>query len=156
MTIQEFGDYAKIIGLILTVSSILLGVAYFIINLKRDRAKQTLDYWEKINQQLKAGKWLLLKDYGTKIDSKMAQLILEDDDQQIAINRVINIYERLALGVNIKAYDIQVLNKLVGQNIIDNYARFEAYIEARRTKLDRPYAWREFQKLSERLDKIRK
>jgi hypothetical protein len=156
MTIQELGEYAKIIGPIITGLSVFFGVVYFVVNIRRERVKQTLDYWEKINQQLKTEKSQLRDDYGTKIDSEMAQLIFEDGDEETRINRLLNIYERLALGINIGAYDIKVLNKLVGQNIINNYVRFEEYIELRRTELDRPFAWREFQKLSERLKKLRK
>ena len=156
MTFQELNSYVQIVGPLLTGLSVLLGVIYFIINIKRDRAKLTVDYWEKINQQLKEEKRNLLRDYGSRIDPELAKLILENSDEQIRINRVINIYERLALGVNIGIYDIRVLNRLVGQNIIDNYLRFEAYIEARRIKLDRPFAWKEFQKLYEKLKKLRK
>lgn len=156
MTIQELGDVAKIVGPALSGLSIFCGVIYFVLNLRRDRAKQTLDYWEKVNQQLKIEKRELLKDYGSKIDSEMAALILEDDEEAKRLNKVINVYERLSLGVNIGAYDLKTLNRLVGQNIIDNYLRFEAYIEARREKKNRPFAWQEFQILVKKLKEIRK
>ncbi len=156
MTIQELGDIAKIIGPVLSGLSILFGVIYFVMNQKRDRAKQTLDYWEKVNKELKVEKRELLKDYGNKIEPEMARLILEDGEEAKRLNKVINVYERLSLGVNIDAYDLKTLNKLVGQNIIDNYSRFEAYIKARREKLNRPFAWQEFEELVAKLRAIRK
>ena len=156
MTIQELGDIARLVGPVLSGLSLLFGVAYFVMNLQRDRKKQTLDYWEKVNQDLKVEKRQLLKYYGERIEPEMAQLILEDDEEQKRLNKVINIYERLSLGINIGAYDIKTLNRLVGQNLIDNYVRFEAYIEARRFKLNRPFAWHEYQKMVEKLRAIRK
>ncbi len=156
MNIENLTEYTKLLGPLLSGLSLLFGVIYFVINLRRDRAKQTLEYWEKVNQELKVEKRKLLKDYGSKIEREMAELIIADGDEQARINKVINIYERLSLGVNIGAYDIQTLNKLVGQNIIDNYSRFEEYILARRKKMDRPFAWTEFQKLSSKLVRIRR
>ncbi len=156
MATQEICDIARIAGPALSGLSIMFGVIYFSLNLKRDRAKQTLDYWEKVNQELKIEKRELLRDYGKKIDHEMAQLILEDGEEAKRLNKVINIYERLSLGVNIGAYDLKTLNKLVGQNIIDNYSRFEEYIKARREKLKRPFAWKEFEDLVFKLKAIRK
>lgn len=156
MDIQELINIAKLVGPILSATSLILGLIYYIRNVKRDRRKQTLDYWEKINQELKVEKRLLLKDYGNKIESEMAYLILEDGEEQKRLNKVINIYERLSLGVNIKAYDIKTLNRLVGQNLIDNFNRFEEYIIARRKKLNRPFAWIEFQTLVSSLRKLRR
>lgn len=156
MTAQELEDIAKIVGPALSGLSILFGVIYFVLNLRRDRAKQTLDYWEKVNQQLKVEKGELLKYYGSKIDSGMALLILENGEEAKRLNKLINVYERLSIGVNIGVYDLKTLNRLAGQNIIDNYSRFEAYIEAHREKLKRPLAWQEFQKLVKTLRAIRK
>ncbi len=153
---EELLKYAKLVGPILSGFSLLIGLLYFMQNTRRDRVKQTLDYWAKVNQQLKTEKRELLKDYGDSISVEMAELILDDKDEQVRINRVINIYERLALGINSKAYDLQTLNKLTGQNIINNYVRFENYIKARRKKLERPFAWNEFQTLKQNLEKLRK
>lgn len=160
-------DYVKVVALFLTVISIFLGVCQFNVNVKRDRERQTLDYWERINQALKQEKRELknkinvdLRDdtqmaCENKIEHDMAMKILDNDKLSVKTNRIINRYERLALGVNIGAYDVRVLNRLVGQNIIDNYCRFEAYIEARREKLNRPYAWKEFEKLTNKLKTLR-
>ncbi|MEM9671636.1 MAG: DUF4760 domain-containing protein [Cyclobacteriaceae bacterium] len=156
MILEDLIDYAKIIGPLLTGASILLSAIYFIANIKRDRTKQTLDYWEKINQELKTEKRKLQRDYGDKIDTDLARLILEDKEERIRLNRVINIYERLAVGINLKVYDIRVLNRVVGQNIINNYNRYENYILERREKLDRPFAWKDFQTLSMKLQRLRK
>ena len=153
---QELLNYAKLTGPVLSGLSIFVGVIYFILNIKRDRVKQTLDYWEKVNQQLKVEKREFLQDYGTAISSEMAELILNDGDEEVSINRVINIYERLALGINTGAYDLKTLNRLTGQNIINNFNRYEQYIVARREKLGRSFAWKEFEILANKLKKMRR
>jgi c-di-AMP phosphodiesterase-like protein len=147
--------YTKIASPIFASLSLAVGVVIFIINSKRTRAKNTLYFWEKINQDLKIEKSELEKDYGPLISNEMALLILDDKNEAKWVNRVINVYERLGAGVNIGAYDVGVINRLVGQNIIDNYERFSAYIEARRVALNRPFAWVEFQKLVGELRRIR-
>ena len=166
-TTTSLMDWAKIAALLLTFISICFGVCQFNANVKRDMERQTLDYWERINQALKQEK-RELKNYldvdlrddtqmacENKIEHKMALEILDNEKLRVQTNRIINRYERLALGVNIGAYDLRVLDRLVGQNIIDNYCRFEAYIEARREKLNRPYAWKEFEKLTNKLKTLR-
>ena len=152
---SEVIEYIKIAGPIFSAISIVVGVCFFVLNIKRDRIKQTLDYWEKINQQIKLDKQKLLKNYGEIISQEIVDLILNDNNEQIRINRVINLYERLALGINIGVYDLKTINRMVGQNIINNYAKFHLYIEARRKKLKRPFAWSEFETLVNELIKIR-
>ncbi len=155
MSLTSAVDYANIVSSILGALSLLFGAFIFFISTKRERIKQTLEYWEQINSELKIEKKRLIKDYGKIISSEMAQLILEDDEEQRRLHKVINIYERLALGVNIGAYDIDTLNRLVGQNIIDNYTRFAEYISARRIKFSRKFAWKEFEQLRNTLVKLR-
>ena len=155
MDLERLLGYAKIAGPILSTISIAIGVAVFLVNSRRDRAKKTLEFWESINQQLKEEKREIRNDYGDCISGEKAKSILESAEEATKINRVINIYERLALGVNISAYDIKVLNRLVGQNIINNYERFQEYILLRRVSLNRPFAWQEFETLVKRLKKLR-
>ena len=161
-------DYVKIVALSLTVISICVGICRFNVNVKRDRERQTLDYWERVNQALKQEK-RELKNYldidlrddtqmacENRIEHKMALKILDDEKLRVKTNRIINRYERLALGVNVGAYDLRVLNRLAGQNIIDNYCRFKVYIiEVRRKKDIRPFVWNEFEELKEELKTLR-
>ncbi|MCK9175889.1 MAG: DUF4760 domain-containing protein [Desulforhopalus sp.] len=156
MEIDYLINYARIIGPILTAISIFLGIYYFSLNVRRDKAKQTLDYWEKINQQLKEEKKTLTKDYGKYIDEEMALLLVEDKEERPRISKFLNIYERLSLGVNMGLYDVKVLNKLAGQVIIDNFYKYENFINARRIQVNRDFLFVEYEKLVLHLKNNRK
>ena len=153
---SEISEIATVVGTILTAISLGSGVIVFLVNSRRERIKKTLDFWENINQQLKKEKRDLDREYGTKITQEQAISLIEDRDEATKINRVLNIYERMALGVNLGAYDIKVLNRMVRFNLISNYERFEEYIVARRKKFERPFAWTEFEKLIKIIRKYRK
>lgn len=152
----RLSDITTIISASLTALSVISGVVVFLINSRRERIKKTLDFWENINQQLKNEKGDLHQEFGTKITIEQATTWIDKGDEAIKINRVLNIYERLALGVNLGAYDIKVLNRLVGFNLISNFERFEAYIKVRRERFNRPFAWKEFELLIKKIKKIRK
>ena len=155
--ISEISNLAEVIGSLLSALSLIIGVIVFYLQIKRDKAKHTLNYWEQINQELKEEKRLLLNDYGTEITEDDAQEILESDNEDhIKINKILNMYERLALGVNIKAYDIKVLNRIAGGELINSYKRFKGYIIIYNKQDNTSILWIEFQKLYDRLEVIRK
>lgn len=92
--------------------------------------------------------------YGKKISKEDAETIYKDRDQRVELNRVINMYERLAVGVNLNVYDINTLNRLVGRRLIQNYSRFENYISLRRQGRERE-AWINFEVLRDNLIRMR-
>ena len=149
-------EITTLCGTLLTAISVIFGVSVFLINSRRERIKKTLDFWENINQQLKNEKRDLHREFGTKITEEQAVALIRNRDDATKINRVLNIYERMALGVNLGVYDIKVLNRLVGFNLISNFERFEKYIIERRKKFNRPFAWKEFEILIVSIKKHRK
>jgi len=155
MTLQEGANIATIAAAALAIPPIVWGVVIHIVSLRRERVKLTLEFWEKINQEIKNEKRNIRKELGEKITREKAQKILDDETLRIRVNKVLNLYERLATGVNLGIYDIKTINRLTGTNLISNYARFKEYIDLRRTKMNRPKAWKEFEELSNKLTQHR-
>ncbi|WP_220488755.1 hypothetical protein, partial [Pseudoalteromonas sp. SR45-5] len=59
-------------------------------------------------------------------------------------------------GVDLKAYEIKALNSLSGQEIINSYHRYEAYIFYRRAHKENPEIWLQYEKLVKLLIKLRR
>jgi len=71
----------------------------------------------------------LEREYGTKIYREQAIKLLNLREEATKINRVLNIYKRIALGVNLGSYDVKVFYRLPGFTLISNFERFEEYIK---------------------------
>jgi hypothetical protein len=135
--------------------SLFFGVAVFIWNTRKERRKATLDYWDEVNQEIKSSKRELKGVLGSSISSEQAQELLTNSEHTVKVNRLLNIYERIALRVELKDFDIKMLNQLTGANFIAAYEGFQPYIELRRESLSRPFAWIEFERVVQKLQKLR-
>jgi hypothetical protein len=63
----------------------------------------------------------------------------------------LNYFETLSTGVNIGAYDFDVISRLAGGRVIAAWNAYEPFIQARRSIVDSPELWSEFETLSTRL-----
>jgi hypothetical protein len=150
----SYSDILSVIGAAMTAFSVVFGVFVYTRSSHHEKVRKTLDYWESINQELKIEKKKLLDKYGSKLSRETAEEILESSDDMIKLNKVLNIYERLSIGVNMGIYDIKALNRIVGRNLISNYSRYEEYIELRRDRFDRPDAWKDFEVMVGRINAL--
>lgn len=155
MTLQEAANVATIIAAALATPPIVWGVISHILSLQREKRKLTLEFWEEINQEIKNEKREIRKEFGEKVTRDQAEAILVDENMRVKVHKVLNQYERLATGANLGIYDITTLDRLTGTNLLGNYARFQEYIQLRRTQMNRPRAWNEFERLCRRLTRHR-
>lgn len=125
----SYGDVASMVGAVFTTVSVAFGVYVYARNARRNRVQRTLDYWETVNQKLKSVKSQLLDAYGERISARDAELIRHDEAERRKANKVLNHYERLALGVNLNIYDIETVNRIAGNLLIENHQRFKSYID---------------------------
>lgn len=79
---------------------------------------------------------------------------LESSNLNIIV-KGLNAFERLATGINLDVYDLNVLNKLAGKMIIDSYIAYIPLIVAREEQLGEGGIFREFEILYSKLLKIR-
>ncbi len=155
MTLEEASQLATIAGVILVVPQLVIAVYSIVRNNRREKIKSTLDYYEQINQQLKVEKKVIKEKYGEEINRELAIKIHDEKQDVSSINRILNLYERIALGINLGIYDIHALNRASGKLLVNNYMRFKPYIEYRRELMRSPNAWLEFENLYRKLNEIR-
>lgn len=156
MNIEQASQIATVVGVLLVVPQIFIAVWSVVRNNRRERIKSTLNYYEDINQKIKIQKKAIKEKHGEKISRERAISIHDENEDISAINNVLNLYERLSLGVNMGIYDLKTINRISGKLLIDNYERFQEYILYRRELKKAPNAWKEFETLIEKLRKMRK
>ncbi|MCM0079999.1 DUF4760 domain-containing protein [Geomonas sp. Red32] len=145
-----------------TIAAILIAIQIFVAvwsiyqTNKRDRMKSTLEYYEKVNQEIKTAKGDVRKKYGSTLTRDTCAQILKDSEYTVKLHKILNAYERMCLAANIGIFDIDVLNKISGANLIQNYDRYSAYILYRREIKDKEFIWVEFEKLIRELRRKRK
>jgi len=155
LTLENWASVATIGGTVLVVPQIIIGVWSIVRSNRRARVKSTLDYYESVNQAIKLPKKELKDRYGPRLDRDTSQRIHEEGTDVPLVNKVLNAYERFALGTNEGVYDLRIVNRLCGTVLIENYRRFRDYIDYRRELLDHPNAWRAFEQLVRRIRKMR-
>jgi hypothetical protein len=156
MNLETANKWAPVLAAVLVVPQIAVAVWSIYQTNRRDRMKTTLDYYEKVNQDIKREKREIGQKYGHKITREICHQIHEERIDTSKANKILNSYERLALGANLGVYDVRVLNRVSGRLLIENYERFEDYIEYRRELKEAPAAWIEFEKLTLKLRSLRR
>lgn len=146
---------ATIAAAVLIVPQIAVAVYSIYQTNKRDRMKTTLDYYEKVNQEIKREKREIKEKYGPTLTKEVSHQIHNERIDASKVNKILNSYERLSLGANLGVYDINVLSKISGKLLIENYERFREYIEYRRELKKSHTAWIEFEKLILELKRLR-
>ena len=94
-----------------TVAAILITIQIFVAvwsfyqSNKRDRMKSTLEYYEKVNQEIKLEKGEVRKKYGTTFTLDTCEEILKDNEYTVKLHKILNTYERMCLATNIGIFD---------------------------------------------------
>ena len=153
MTLQDWTNIATIIGISLILPQLALGILSMRTENNRIKKKATLDYYESINQELKNEKRKITRKFGEYLSEDDIQYFSANDDDRVLLHKVLNLYERLAIGININVYDIKTLNRLNGHLIINNYERYMPYINYYSKKMGR-VTWNEFTILYNNLKKL--
>lgn len=155
MTLDKLADIAIIAGIVLIVPQMVFAVFSHAYNNWRQKIKSTLDYYDHINQLIKNEKKNIRQDYDDDITREVAILIHEVGVEAPVINRILDLYERLSLGVNLGIYDLQAIDRAGGKVLVDDYRRYPAYMHYSRELMQSPDAWSEFEELYEKMSKLR-
>ena len=155
MTFSDFADIATIVASVLVVIQLGAGLFAYISQVKRERVIATLEYYESVNKDLKEAKRELRKSIHGKITPEIIKNLESNKEEKVLLHKVLNSYERLAIGLNLGIYDLETLNRINGKILISNYERFRPYIE-QRSKTKNQKAWNEFSLLVDNLREVRK
>jgi len=99
-------------------------------------------------------KWLsarvqLERAYGVDALSKdVAQQIYEDNELRTQVLNLLGTLEHISAGVNSKVYDEDILYRMAGASVIDNFNRFKNYIKLRRQNEGNDELYIELEELS--------
>lgn len=146
---------------IATISaSVIAGVAFVVSSItyvqttRRERKIKTLDYWEAIQPSLIEARKSLSSIHQGEWSSNDARKHLNSPNLEL-ITKGINAFERLATGVNLDIYDLNVLNKLAGKMIVDSYVAYAPIIVVSEEQIGTRNSFREFEILYSKLEKLR-
>lgn len=146
-------DIFQVVTGIATGLSVIVLIITTILNDTRNRKEMTIQYTithgaDKESFQYK------LKEYETngRID---VDKVKRDGDMLFEVESYLFAMERLAVGINMKVYDIKILDKVMGQKAIDQFEILEPYIIEARSK-DYVAIYTEYEKMVGNLRKIRK
>jgi len=156
MLLEQIAHIAIILGVIIIVPQLVFAAFSLANNNWRQKTKSTLDYYDHINQLIKTEKTKIREQYDDEISRDLAILIHEAGVDAPAIDRILDLYERLSLGVNIGIYDLDAIDRASGDLLVDDFRRYQAYIHYCRELEQTPKAWIEFEKLYDELVKQRR
>ncbi|XQF93155.1 DUF4760 domain-containing protein [Pseudoalteromonas espejiana] len=149
-------EISKVIAVLFTGCSFLFGIYIYMVNSKKERIKSTLEYWEKFHQEVIPYIIKFNNIYSGKLHANEVKEVVNLPELKETLHYILNKYEQLAIGVDLKAYEINALNSLSGQEPINSYHRYEAYIFYRRTHKGNPEIWSQYERLVKLLIKLRK
>ena len=86
---------------------------------------------------MKNEKRKITRKFGKYLSGDDIHHFYENDDDRVLLHRVLNLYDRLAIGVNMDIYDIKTINRLNGYLIKNNYDRYMPYIKHYSDKMGR-------------------
>jgi len=72
---------------------------------------------------------------------------------RLTVNRYFSRLERLAIGVEAKVYDFEILCLMAGRLLSAKYTQFENYIKIERVEKKTPRLYMEIELLVEKIDK---
>ncbi|BCI77531.1 DUF4760 domain-containing protein [Vibrio cholerae] len=147
-------DIATITAAIIACITFIVSTSIYIQTTRRERRVKTLDYWETIQPSLIQARKELNEIHKGDWTKEDALIHLESSNLNIIV-KGLNAFERLATGINLDVYDLNVLNKLAGKMIIDSYIAYIPLIVAREEQLGEGGIFREFEILYSKLLKIR-
>lgn len=156
MELNYIIEISKILAVLFAGFSFLLGVYIYMVNSRKERIKSTLEYWGRFHQDLMPYIIKFNNKYSGKLHDNEVREIVNLSDIKETLHHILNKYEQLAIGVDLKAYEINALNSLSGQELINSYHRYEAYIFYRRTHKGNPEIWFQYESLVKRLIELRK
>lgn len=148
-------EISKIVAVLFTGFSFLFGIYIYMVNSRKERVKSTLEYWGKFYQEIIPFIIKFNEQYPSKLHAKEIMEIDNLPDTKKTLHNIINKYEQLAIGIDLKAYEIKALNSLSGQEIISSFHRYEGYIFHRRIQKNNPQIWSQFEELTKKLIELR-
>ena len=155
MELNYIIEISKIVAVLFTGFSFLFGIYVYTVNSKKERIKSTLEYWGKFYQEIIPFIIKFNEQYPSKLHTNEIMEIDNLPDTKKTLHNIINKYEQLAIGIDLKAYEIKALNSLSGQEIISSFHRYEGYIFHRRIQKNNPQIWSQFEELTKNLIKLR-
>ena len=90
---------------------------------------------------------------GEKVNPDLLFSIEEEPEKRLALIGFLNLYESMARGINLGAYDENIFNLARGSITVRTYFAFEEFIQQYRLKYNRSSAWIEYEKLANRWKK---
>lgn len=155
MELNHIIEISKIVAVLFTGFSFLFGIYIYTVNSKKERIKSTLEYWGKFHQEIIPFIIKFNEQYPSKLHTNEIGEIDNLPDAKKILHNILNKYEQLAIGVDLKAYEIKALNSLSGQEVISSFHRYEGYIFHRRIQKNNPQIWSQFEELTKNLIKLR-
>ena len=156
MELNYIIEISKVIAVLFAGCSFLFGIYIYIVNSRKERIKSTLEYWRMFHQEVIPYLIKFNNKYPGKLHDNEVREVVNLSDMKETLHHILNKYEQLAIGVDLKAYEIKALNSLSGQEIINSYHRYEAYIFYRRAHKENPEIWLQYEKLVKLLIKLRR
>jgi len=152
---EDLLAYSRLIAAVVTALSFIFGAYVYFSNSRKERIRCTLSYWENFYTDVKKRILDFNADY-SDFNEAIYEKIASHNTDKNKLHDILNSFEKLALGVNLGAYDLVALNRAAGKTITTIYSKYEPYIVQRRDSTNNPNSWSEFELLNDQLCKLRR
>ncbi|MCG7570536.1 DUF4760 domain-containing protein [Pseudoalteromonas sp. CNC9-20] len=140
-------DWVKVISSCLTSLSVISGVFIYCDSRRNERKKNALNFWYEFADST-VTEFIEVSEALPKYfsDTNLAQ-VKGDKELNARVHNLLNKFERLALGVNVKAYDPNTIKKIAKTDLVGCYLRLSPLIRYHRLATGKMQSWSEFEKL---------
>lgn len=166
--------YISIVAMLISLISVVVSVAIYILGISRERKQATLDafnilqeqVFDKLNQYTFAEIRQVCTDWQRILDDKRKDDELSDEEKK-QIDATVDTYrilsgllariEHFALGVNTGIYDAKIAERAATAYLVMLYrGKLKPLIEVKHIKATEQEYYAEFRKLVERIEKLEK
>ncbi len=156
MTLETLVAIATLVGVLGTLASVIVAAYQLRSGLRYRRQKDTLDFYEQIQADIRNAQRVLSNRYREEcLSDEQVREIFADEEIKFKFHALLNVHERLALGVNSGIYDLAMLNRLAGGLFLRAWEKYRPYIDFYCDQMKRTTPWSEFRILAASLRAFR-
>lgn len=163
-----FADVAVVVGAPISIIQLIRIQRQRKEEQARNVCKETMDYWDQINADVRELKDAILHGLNLDVDCMLEKgelpqsatnwnynLVTKNKDLHQCVKKYLSIMERLSVGIRFHRYDIEVFDRLYGHTTIRMHDVLTPYLKHIKEKKG-GFFYGDFETMVEQLKRVRK
>jgi len=139
---------ASLISSICSVVAIIVAIRTFLTNKKRHKIQTTIEAYKEIYNDSYLIEMVIYDNNGPL----QPDIIYANKKLKNSVVRYLDSIEYFSVGINVKLFDIEIFDRLSGNDMIDIYYKLKPYIDDQRKLYS--FAYKDFENMVEKLREV--